>query len=107
MNSIANQVVERINQNYELDQAFVEAVRQYIIEAIANQTEEENENADISAKARAPQKTLVVKNTRAPSAYARFVKAVYPELKDIPPKQRMVEAGKRWRALSKTDQAKY
>lgn len=102
MSSIADQVVDRINQNYELDQDFVEEVRQYINEAVAQAGGGHHEDLKSSnGESEKPKKS------RKPTAYACYLKAIYPELKDIPYKERMTEAGKRWKALSKEEQAKY
>jgi hypothetical protein len=128
--TVANRVVQRINNHYELDRDFVEDVRQYIIEEINRPspdseflkpflvTTPKEKTLSVSHekkfsvkekrfKQQPSPKPIVVEKQAPRSAYNKYVQANMKSVMDVPKEDRMKQLGATWRKMSLEERAKY
>lgn len=118
---IAERVVQRINRKYDVDDAFVEQIRQFVIEETCNHriidqdrgTDDEADPHDDHAVAAgggarpAAKKKQDAVAPKKMKPYNAFMKAKMPEMADVPHKERMGKIAALWAALPAAEKAKY
>ena len=126
---IANRVINRINDKYELERDYLDDFCRMIIEEVdsvkfAEQLPPNHPYAvvpaqpgGVAAKAVKGKKAAedvesddeveVEVTVKKANPYAKFMKETMPKLTDVDPKQRMTEVGKRWKLLTAAQKAAY